>query len=65
MKLPPRVREALEATGKSWEASAGSKHVKLRVEGKLVGILPLNGKYADTGRGTANIVAQIRRATRG
>lgn len=61
MRLPKVVRSALEATGKPWEVVLGKKHHKIKVNGKLAGILP-RGKLGSKDRALKNIVAQIKRA---
>lgn len=60
-QIPKKVRQALEETGKPWVIENGSSHRKIKVEGRLVGILP-KGKGRDTDRSEKNIIAQIRRA---
>jgi hypothetical protein len=63
MKLPRRVRSALEATGLPWSLETGSKHYKIRMNGRFVCIAPFNGG-SEHDRATRNIIAQIRRAAR-
>lgn len=65
-RLNKIIEAELQATGLPWEAERGSRHIKLRLAGKFVGILPLKGD-GSSGRGAranANVVSQIRRAAR-
>lgn len=64
--LPDEIREELEKHGKPWDVEKGSRHLHIRVEGKLVGILPMSGKNrcADR-RVTLNIRSQIRHSLAG
>lgn len=55
------IREELEKTGLSWEIMQGSKHKKIYLQGRLVGILPRDGKKGAE-RTVCNTIAQIRRA---
>lgn len=61
MQLPKDIHQALEGTGKPWNVEKGSRHRKIKVAGRLVGILPL-GKVANNDRKHRNVLAQIRRA---
>ena len=62
MKLPERLREALNGTGLPWDIELGKKHYKVRMAGKLVGIFP-KGKAQDTDRrALLNTITQVRRA---
>lgn len=60
-RLPPKVQAALDETGRPWTVEHGSKHRKIKVAGRLVGILPL-GRHRNPDRAEKNIIAQIRRA---
>lgn len=61
MKVPPEVRSALEAKGQPWSIEEGKRHQKIKINGRLVGILPR--KPVDQGgRAQKNVIAQIRRA---
>lgn len=62
MRLPKQVQQALDDTGLPYAVEPGKRHRKIRVEGRLVGILPMHTHDADNGRACKNIVAQIRRA---
>lgn len=63
MRLPGRILAALKATGKPWTLERGGKHIKIRMAGRFVGILPLGGAN-EADRATRNTIAQIRRAAR-
>lgn len=64
MRLPAKVREALEETGLPWEVELGSRHHKIKVSGRLAGILP-KGKLNDShSRSLLNTVSQIRNVAR-
>lgn len=54
----------LIATGLPWHAKQGTKHTKIYVRGRLVGIVPQKGSES-SGRAMLNVRAQIRRAARG
>lgn len=65
-KLPPDLVEALEASGKVLTVELGRRHQKLKVDGKLVGILRLSDTTLDERNGgTRKIIAQIRREISG
>lgn len=65
MRLPPELLAELEASGMPWELVPGKKHYKLRVGGRMVGILPLSGKLQTTNKvPLKNTLAQVRRAIR-
>ena len=63
MKLPKGVRDVLDATGLPWSVEAGSRHGKIKINGRIVTIVPLNGGN-DRDRATKNVIAHIRRASR-
>lgn len=62
--IDKRVLKELQEQGLPWTIDQGSRHLKLRVCGKFVGILPL-GNGSQKGRATRNVVSQIRRAAAG
>lgn len=64
MKIPDRVEQALEDSGKPWRIEHGSRHLKIIVADQFVGILPLKGSNAGY-RAEKNVIAQIRRAAKG
>lgn len=61
MKIPARVQEALDATSLPYQLDRGGQHIKIRLAGMLVGILPANGKPGHS-RAEKNTISQIRRA---
>lgn len=64
MKLPAKVREALEETGLPWGVEAGSRHFKIKVSGRLAGILPKGRPNSSHSRSLLNTVSQIRNVAR-
>lgn len=63
--VPDVVREALDATGLPWTLEDGSRHTKIKLAGRLVGIL--NRQERDVGRGRKaqlNTVRQIKAMAR-
>lgn len=66
MKTHPEIVAALEATGKPYEIVKGKRHLKLKLDGKMVGILPSKGSGCDRDRRSLlNVISQIKRAARG
>jgi hypothetical protein len=64
MRMPDGVREALEETRLPWELETGGKHYKVKLAGRLVGVLP-KGKYTSAHkRSVLNTITQIRRAAK-
>ena len=61
MRLPKVIRQALDETGMPWDVERGKKHLKIKVAGKLAGILP-GGKLNEKDRALKNVAAQIKRA---
>lgn len=64
MRLPEKVREALEETGLPWDVEAGSRHLKIKVSGRLAGILPRSKFNSSHSRSLLNTVSQIRNVAR-
>lgn len=60
-RIPPIVLQALEETGLPWTTELGGSHVKVRLAGRFVAILPRRIKRRE-GREVLNVTAQIRRA---
>lgn len=65
-RVPKEVEDELNATGLPWGVELGGKHVKIKLVGRLVGILPLNGRNIQQANSVPmkNTIAQIRRAAR-
>ncbi|CAB5187345.1 hypothetical protein UFOVP166_35 [uncultured Caudovirales phage] len=62
MRIHPDIEKAMKATGLPWSVEVGGRHLKLRLNGRFVGICP-KGRITDgPGHATKNIVAQIKRA---
>ena len=63
-KLPKPIVEALDATGLPWAAEHGTRHTKIKLAGRLVGVAARKPISDCDLRPTKNIVSQIRRAAR-
>jgi hypothetical protein len=63
MKVDKRILAELEATGLPWDIDAGGKHDKLRLNGKLVGIVSRGCETSP--RALKNTISNIRRASKG
>lgn len=63
-RLPEDIQQALTDTGLPYEVRPGTKHLKIFLRDHLVGIFPKSGRHSHEGRGSLNIIAQIRRAAR-
>lgn len=59
-----KIKAELEATGLEWSLENGTRHIKIMLVDRLVGIMPLKGGGGSPGRAHANILAQIRRAAK-
>ena len=64
MKLHAKIREALEETGLPWDIELGSRHLKIKVSGRLAGILPKGKLQTNHSRSLLNTVSQIRNVAR-
>ena len=64
MKIDPRVKAALEEAGVPYELELGGRHRKVRLAGRLAGILPRSGVSSGSQRAALNTIAQIRRVAR-
>jgi hypothetical protein len=66
--LHPRVLAELEHTGLPYDFEMGTRHIKLRVAGHFIGIIPRgsSAKSESYGQGYAirNSISQIRRAAK-
>lgn len=58
----PRIIKALEETGAPYAFEPGTRHVQIRVGGRLAGILPRGSTRHDGKKAILNTIAQIRRA---
>jgi hypothetical protein len=63
-RIDPEIVAALEDTGKPFAFERGGKHLKIKLDGRLVGVLS-NGAATKNWREIKNTIAQIRRAARG
>jgi hypothetical protein len=59
-----RLRPELEASGLAWDVENGGAHLKLKIEGRLAGVLPRAGASSEGGRAFKNVRAQARRLIR-
>lgn len=62
------IEDALKATGLPYAFEPGKKHLKIKLDGHMVGILPLKGLAGSNEgarRATLNTVSQIRRVSQG
>ena len=64
MRLPDRLREALEETGLPWEIVEGGKHHKVKLAGRLVAVYPMGKAKEAEKRSLLNTISQVRRAAR-
>lgn len=64
MRIPPEIRRACDETGLPYEFQQGTRHIKIRVGGRFVGILPHGTVRNKKGYAMANVVSQIRRRGR-
>lgn len=61
--LAPYLRDLLEASGLEWTVETGSRHRKVRLQGRLVLVVPLTEKRSSWQQ-QRNAVAALRRAIR-
>ena len=65
-RLPKEITNLLQEQGLPWRLEHGSRHIKIIVNGRFVGILSRSpGRQNSPGAGLANLKAQIKRAFRG
>lgn len=62
--LPEELLFILRSSGHPWKIEEGSKHQKIFLAGKLVGIWPKKGNPNSPNRGFINVRAQLRRAVK-
>lgn len=62
-KINPKILAALEETGLPFTFERGSKHIHVRVSGRLACIWPSSGGH-ERGDGHLKLVAQIKRVAR-
>lgn len=63
-RLPAEIRSALERSGLPWSAENGGAHIKLKLKGRLVGVIGKGRPSEGDGRALHNTISQIRRAAR-
>ena len=64
MRLDPKVRKTLEETSLPWVVETGSKHFKVRLGGRLVGVYPHGKKTEASKHANSNLIANIKRLAR-
>ena len=66
MKIDDRIKDALEATGLPWSADYGSKHIKVKVAGRLACVLPVgaSARRGSINRSQLNSISQIKAIAR-
>ena len=60
MRMPPEIRDALEATGLPWTVESGKKHHKVRLCGRLAVVLS-HGSKRPKAKTVPNGITAIRR----
>lgn len=60
-KFDKRLGEALDATGLPWTIEPGTRHFKIRLAGRLCGLVPQGVKGDNSPKMLAKNVKQIRR----
>jgi hypothetical protein len=62
MRLPPEIRAALDATGLPWTSEVTNSGLKIRVGGRLAGVIgQSHSRTAYNRHNSKNLIAQIRR----
>ena len=59
-RVPSPIRNVLDSSGMPWLLEIGKKHMKIKLAGRLVGVLP-HSPQRESDREVINTVAQIRR----
>lgn len=59
MKREPKIIAALEATGLPWALEQGRGHFKIRLAGRLAGVVSVNP--SPRSRASLNVISQIKR----
>ena len=67
-RIPPTLLKALDETGLPYDFEMGTRHIKVRLAGVFVGIIPKGKTSTSEGMGQSfalkNSVAQVRRAAK-
>lgn len=61
MRVPKELEAELDATGLPWGLEIGKTHKKIKLSGRLVGILPHGKKQEADRRSLLNTISQVRR----
>lgn len=64
MKPPSALKAALDETGLPYEIERGGRHAKIKLAGRLVGILPKGSGNEAHSRSLMNTISQVRRMAR-
>ena len=64
MKLPTIIQDELDLHPGRWALEMGARHIQIRIDGKLVGIVKRTKDEREQ-RASLNVRAQIRRAIAG
>jgi hypothetical protein len=64
IRLPKEVTRTLDATGLPWHVEGGTKHYKIIMADRIVGVYPQGTIRESKGRPVLNLVARIRRTAR-
>ena len=59
MRTDPKLISALEATGLPWSLEQGRGHIKIRLAGRLAGVMGVTP--SPRSRATLNVISQIKR----
>jgi hypothetical protein len=62
--VPKEIMQELGRLEVPYSIEHGGRHIKIKVNGVLAGILPQNGRFNGDMRATLNVRAQIRRAAK-
>lgn len=60
--LPREIRALLDQSGRAWSLEDGSRHYKLRVEGRMVLVLPRASSRSKCWHREKNALSAVRRA---
>jgi hypothetical protein len=64
IRLPKEVTRTLDATGLPWHVEGGSKHYKIIMADRIVGVYPQGTIKESNGAAMRNMVARTRRTAR-
>lgn len=64
MRPPAALRAVFDETGLPYEIELGGRHAKIKLAGRLVGILPKGSGNEMHSRSLLNTISQVRRMAR-